>query len=72
VLIKLFDYKGIEARQIIGCGQFAINTEKKRCVVFLGGENMTIENYYDYELSNDCLSIYIFKSADEYRARKQI
>ena len=66
MLIKLFDYKGIKARQIIGGCPFVLDTKKNEALVFIQDRQMEVR-YSDCEIMNDVLNIYIYSSAETFQ-----
>lgn len=64
--IKLYDYAGIEARQIIGSNDFVIDTEKNEAIIFIK-ERKAEFKFYNFEFNTDyqLLSFYLYRNAEE-------
>ena len=64
--IKLYDYAGIEARQIIGSNDFVIDTEKNEAIIFINERQMDFSFYgFEFNIDYQLLSFYLYRNAEE-------
>lgn len=71
MLIKMFDYKGIAARQIIiGNAQFVVNTEKKKALIFLPDHREIDFPYYEYEINGNDIFFFLYENKDAFEKSK--
>ncbi len=66
MLIKLFDFIGAEARQIIGNAQFVVNTEKKKALIFLPEHREIDFFYYEYEINGNNIVFFLYENKDAF------